>query len=302
VLRDVAGLDHVQIDNFVLGVAPDSGGADFFLYDISWAGFCSGELNAEDLHSETGIAVRDVRSLREAFDAAFAQYAPCAIAVKSQHAYERTLQWRRRTDDEVAPIVARLLRQEAIRADERLCFGDWCLARGAELAAQHNLPFKIHTGYATGNNYMHLSSMSALLLDDLLMEYPQTQFVLMHISYPFAGEVAALAKHFPNAFVDLCWAWSIDPHTSTDFVRRMIHAVPSNKLFAFGGDTFWPHSAAAFAAQARAGMARALQAEVSAGAIRASDALGLATRFMQSNQREVFDIDGRRRAIAAKAN
>jgi hypothetical protein len=37
-----------------------------------------------------------------------------------------------------------------------------------------------------------------------------------------------MAKHYPNVWVDLCWAWSIDPYSSTEFVRRFLHAVPSN--------------------------------------------------------------------------
>ncbi len=43
----------------------------------------------------------------------------------------------------------------------------------------------------------------------LLIEYPDTRFVLMHIGYPYASELIALAKHFPNTWADLCWAWSI---------------------------------------------------------------------------------------------
>ena len=43
-LRDVAGLDHVQIDDFEWACQPDLAGPDFFLYDLSWANFCDGRL------------------------------------------------------------------------------------------------------------------------------------------------------------------------------------------------------------------------------------------------------------------
>lgn len=46
--------------------------------------------------------------------------------------------------------------------------------------------------------------------------------------------MSQLAKHYPNAYIDMCWAWSIDPYSACDTLRRAIHAVPANKVFAFG--------------------------------------------------------------------
>ena len=78
-----------------------------------------------------------------------------------------------------------------------------------------------------------------------------------------ADEIVAMAKHYPNAWVDMCWAWSINPRHAGDFVRRFIHAAPVNKLFGFGGDTKRPRASVAYAQQARTGLTRALQAELS---------------------------------------
>jgi uncharacterized protein len=47
--------------------------------------------------------------------------------------------------------------------------------------------------------------------------------------------------------------WSIDPYSACDTLRRTIHAVPANKVFAFGGDTFWPSASVAYATQAARG-------------------------------------------------
>jgi uncharacterized protein len=121
----------------------------------------------------------------------------------------------------------------------------------------------------------------------------------MHIAYPYGAEVTALAKHYANVYVDLCWAWSIDPYTAADFVRRFIHAVPINKLFVFGGDTGWPSASVAYARQARRGFTRALQAEVDAGYLTEKQAIDLATRLMQTNQRACFDLEGTRAALRA---
>jgi predicted TIM-barrel fold metal-dependent hydrolase len=292
-----AGIDHVQVDDFRWQCVPDMSGPDFFLYDLSWASFCSGQVDTKALHAEVGIEVRDLETLRAAMAALFTRYGPCAIAVKSQHAYNRTLFWEERDEDQVAGVLRRVLAGEAVSEPERCVLGDWCWARGVEFATEYSLPFKIHTGYYAGHSTMPVDRIRSGHLCGLLARYPEARFVLMHIAYPYSEELTALAKHYPNVWVDLCWAWSINPFAAADFVRRFIHAVPANKLFGFGGDSFWPAASVAYAWQARQGLKRALHAEVAEGLLSERQALLLAERFMGTNQQECFDLAGTRRAI-----
>ena len=122
-LREVAGLDHVQIDDFQWACEPDASGPDFFLYDLSWAGFARGEVKFEEIQQETGIQVSRLDDLREALVAIFRRYAPCAIAVKAQHAYTRTLRWEERSDEEAARALAAALAGGEEEAT-RLALGD----------------------------------------------------------------------------------------------------------------------------------------------------------------------------------
>jgi len=309
ILKEVGNLDHVQIDDFCWACLPDESGLDFFLYDLSWVGFCSGQVDAAAIYEEVGVYVKDLASLREAMSAIFAKYAPCAIAVKSQHAYNRTLRWEERSDADAERVLQKALRAasvnerskgERLSEEERLCLGDWGWARGVELAMEHNLPFKIHTGYYAGHSRMPVDFIRGGNLCPLLIKYPRAKFVLMHIAYPYHDELVALAKHYPNVYADLCWAWGIDPFSAGDFVRRMIHAAPAHKLFGFGGDTRYPNAAAAYARQARRWLTRALQAEVNEGLMTEREAMALATRFMRTNQEECFDLAGTRAAIAKR--
>ena len=300
ILRDEANLDHVQIDDFRWQCLPDQSGPDFFLYDLSWVGFCRGEIDAPGIYAEVGVEVDDLASLRDAMAAIFAKHGPRAIAVKSQHAYGRTLLWRECDDADVARVLGKQLAGQELAEDEQLCLGDWGMACGVELAIEHNLPFKIHTGYYAGHSRMPIERIRPGHLCELLARYPQARFVLMHIAYPYNDELVALAKHYPNVYVDMCWAWSINPLVARDFVRRMIHAVPTNKLFAFGGDTFRPNAAVAYASQARQWLTRALQTEVDEGLLLPAEAIALATRLMRTNQEECFDIAGTRAAIQAE--
>jgi uncharacterized protein len=297
-LAEVARLDHTQTDDFQWACLPDDSGPEFFLYDLSWAAFCNGDIQFERLETETGVAVRDVPTLRQAIEAVFATHGPTAIAVKAQHAYNRTLRWEERSDADAARALdAVQTHGNEAPLEQRLCLGDWCWARGVEQAIEHNLPFKLHTGYYAGTGRMPVDRIPAGNLCGLLARYPEARFVLMHIAYPYSAELIALVKHYPNAWADLCWAWSIDPYSSVDFVRRYLHAAPINKLFGFGGDTFWPTSAYAYTLQARKWLTRALQAEVEAGDVTEAQAIGIATRLLRDNQRACFDLDGTRDQI-----
>jgi hypothetical protein len=295
-LRETARLDHTQTDDFCWPCWPDESGPDFFLYDLSWVSFCNGEVKPEPIQQETGVTVNSLKSLQQAMAALFTKYGACAIAVKAQHAYSRTLRWEEREDADAARALEKTLAGE-VDEPTRLCLGDWCWARGVELAIQHNLPFKIHTGYYAGTGRMPVDRIRAGNLCALLTRYPEARFVAMHIAYPYNDELVAIAKHYPNVWVDLCWAWSIDPYSSCDFVRRFLHAVPANKLFAFGGDTSWPTSSAAYAVQARRWLTRALEAEVAAGDLTERQAMEVATRWMRANQYACFDVEGTRANI-----
>src|SRR6266496_2034259 len=138
-LSEVAGLDHVQIDNFQWACKPDESGPDFFLYDLSWAGFARGDVKVEDIYQETGIEVSTLEDLREALAAIFRRYAPCAIAVKAQHAYTRTLRWEERSDEDAAEALAVVLAGGEVEEATRLTLGDWCWARGVELAIEYSI-------------------------------------------------------------------------------------------------------------------------------------------------------------------
>jgi uncharacterized protein len=294
-LREVARLDHVQVDDFNRICQVDASGPDFFFYDISWVHFANGWPDLEPLAQETGVEVTDLASLRRAMAIVFERNAPLAVAVKSQHAYNRTLRWQERSDAEAAGALAAYLREgEAVGQADRLCLGDWALARGVELAIEHHLPFKIHTGYYAGHSRMPVDYIPAGHLAPLLAKYLDARFVLMHIAYPYNDELVALAKHYPNVYVDLCWAWSIDPYSTGDFIRRCIHAVPSNKLFLFGGDTSWPAASVAYAHQARRYLTHTLQAEIEAGFLTEAEAIALATRWMGQNQAACFRLEAKK--------
>ena len=304
-LRDRAKLDHVQTDLGLDVMDLPRTSAEFFLRDLSLFRFTSGRIDDPMIEAATGVTIRNLATLEQAMQALFARCAPLSIAVKSQHAYVRTLAWQKRTDADAERAVQVVLEggpgSDDPQSEARLCLGDWCLARGVELASAYQLPIKLHTGYLAGTGQsgtaMLVDRLRAGHLAPLLMEYPDARFVLMHIAYPYSEELIALAKLFGNVTVDLCWAWALNPFATKDFVRRFLHAVPLNKLFAFGDDTGTPSMAYAYSVQMRRWLTRALEEEVAEGFMTTRQAMEGATRLLRGNQLACFDIEGRQRAV-----
>jgi hypothetical protein len=308
VLREQAALDHVQVDDLHWRCEPDPEHPDFFLQDVSWLLFATGDrrtgpqlggIDYEGITAQSGIEIGDLNGLGQAMEWVMESYGSLAIALKSQHAYVRGLAYEHREDADASRALTRVLTGAASEADRR-CLGDWALARGARLASEHGLPFKLHTGYLAGNDGMSLDDLRPGLLAPLLHAFPQTRFVLMHLAYPFAGDAIALAKHFPNVHLDWCWAWSLDPVAAGRALRSALHAVPLNKLLLFGGDARYASAAWAYAVQAREGLLAVLCAELGDGLLTAADAERVAKRLMFENQRDLFDVE-RARTAAMRA-
>jgi len=125
----------------------------------------------------------------------------------------------------------------------------------------------------------------------LAADFPDVQFVLMHIGYPYQEQMIALAKHFPNVTIDMCWAWGINPEASERFVRDFLMAVPCSKLLAFGGDVVQVEMVPGYATLARIGLTRALSGLVEDGMMEVGEALGLVPRLMNRNAADLFRLD-----------
>lgn len=92
---------------------------------------------------------------------------------------------------------------------------------------------------------------------EVLRRAPDTTFVQMHLGDPCQEQILALAKHYTNAVVDLCWAWIINPVATERFVRDFLVIAPANKLLTFGGDYIPVEPVVGPAAIARQGLTRA---------------------------------------------
>ena len=288
VLRDVAGVEACQVNSldrtFRVTEYPD-----LLFQDISTVPLGS-ELNLETLRNETGLPINTLHDCYQAIDWYFESYGQQAVATKNQSAYSRRLNYENISAEVAAPIFKQLAGGQEISEAERKALNDHLWRYTVTKATSYGLPVKMHTGYYAGTGYMPLDRVSQNLKDlcPILKDFPTTKFVLMHITYPYQDELIALAKQYANVYVDLCWAWIVNPAVTTRFVKEFLMAVPANKLFTFGGDYTAVENVVGHAAIARHGLTQALSELVNEEWLTENEALALVEPLMRGNAWNVF--------------
>jgi hypothetical protein len=265
---------------------------DLLLQDLSLLPL-STDLDIAGMRAQSGLPARDLAGWHDVIDWTFATYGPRAVAVKSQAAYDRRLDYEDVPAERAAPFFARAAGGEVLAPAERKALEDhlmrYCMAR----AMERGLPIKLHCGYFAGTGYMPLHRVrdNAPNLCPLLQDYGEARFVLMHIGYPYQDEYIALAKHYRNAYIDLCWAWIINPEASVRFLREYLLAAPANKVLCFGGDYTVVENVVGHAAVARQGLILTLAGLVAEGWMSETDVVELVPLLMQDNARVLFGLD-----------
>lgn len=236
----------------------------------------------------TDIQVADLHDYVAVIEGCFERFASRVIAVKCLWAYHRTLAV---DPSDLPPAAAfRRIRHGSSSDDDRRRVEDYLFLRALDLAAEHDLPVKLHVGYLGGNDRYHLVQLAHHVEDAATLAYarPRNRFVLMHMGWPYQEHLLAAAKHLPNVVVDLCWAWILAPWSTTDFVCRFLTTAPSSKLLCFGGDYMTVESIVGHAELARRGLQAALEKLIDADWLSADRASATALGLMRGNAEQVF--------------
>jgi predicted TIM-barrel fold metal-dependent hydrolase len=110
----------------------------------------------------------------------------------------------------------------------------YCIEKSYDLG----IPVQIHTGLLEGN-YNNLNNSNPLLITNLLLKYKRVNFDVFHMGYPYFHEIIAMAKMYPNMFVDMCWVSEISNKLYEESLDYVLDLIPSNKVLGFGGDYFF---------------------------------------------------------------
>ncbi|HSV74909.1 MAG TPA: amidohydrolase family protein [Chthonomonadales bacterium] len=298
VLRRRAGIESCQV-NSLEATFMETRYPDLLMQDISLMSL-HGPYNWRGVAEQVGVRVSDLAGYHRAIDAWFARYGRYAVAVKSQAAYGRRLDFDDVPAERAEEPFARILRGDPLAPAEVKLVEDHLFWYGVRRATEHRLPIKLHTGYYAGHNAMPMDRIALNPADavELMRRAPDTTFVLMHMGYPFHEQMAAIAKHWTNAVIDMCWAWIISPTASERFLRDMIVTAPRSKVLTFGGDYIPVEPVVGHAAIARRGIASTLNGLVRDGWLKRSDAADLVAPLLRGNAERVFRLEEKRREAA----
>ncbi len=169
-------------------------------------------------------------------------------------------------------------------------FGDYMMHFIIGEVSKLNLPIQIHTGFQEGNGNI-LQNTKPTHLNNLFLEYPDTTFNLMHMSYPYYMEVGALAKMFPNVNLDLCWAYIISPPCAMRALDEWLELLPYNKIAAFGGDYLFVDGVYGHQKMARETVAKVLAKKIQEGLFDFDEAKEVAQHLFINNPIRMFKLE-----------
>jgi predicted TIM-barrel fold metal-dependent hydrolase len=290
VLCDLAGIESCHVN--CLG-APfgESDMPTLLMQDISIVGMFAGP-NLDGFGKPTGIDVKSLSDWHRVIDWWFDKYGKYAVAVKSQNAYGRDIDYEQVPAEKAEGIFKKRLEGQKLTAPEKKALEDHLFWYAVGKATEHNLPVKLHTGYYAGQNSMPLGRLihNAGSACDLCRRAPETRFVFMHICYPYYEELISVAKQYTNAYIDMCWSWIINPVAAQDFLKKYLVTAPANKLLTFGGDYIPVEPVLGHAVVARRGIATALTQLVDEGWLTLPDAMDLINPITHRNARRIFNL------------
>jgi hypothetical protein len=270
------------------------------MQDISIVGMFAGP-NIEAYSKPAGIDVKNLTDWHRVIDWWFEMYSPYAVAVKSQNAYSRDINYENVPAEQAEPVFTKRLSGENLTSGERKLLEDHLFWYSVRAATKANLPVKLHTGYYAGQNGMPLSRLinNPASATSLCRADGDARFVFMHICYPYYEEILSVAKHYTNAYIDMCWSWIINPIAAKDFLKKYLVTAPANKIFTFGGDYIPVEPVLGHAVIARRGIALALSELVEEGWLSLDRAVELTDMIMHENAQKIFNLKEKTKKLQA---
>lgn len=202
------------------------------------------------------------------------------VGLKNALAYDRTLNF----DDVDIGLARRAWGRREPLPDEQKAFGDVVVDRLAKLAGDREVPFQMHLGSARirGSHPMNAAG--------LIERHPRTRFVLMHLAYPWTGDLLGMAFVYRNIWLDLSWGPLLSPTHFRNAVHEAIEVLPDESRLMIGGDNWHVEESYGTLMCVRRLLGEVLTEKVDAGYFTTRDALRLAWKILSENATLVFRL------------
>lgn len=211
------------------------------------------------------------------------------VCLKNSQAYSRTLYYEDVPYEEARALYDKPSSQLSSSDSKKIedFVFNWIIQKSIE----YDLPVQIHTGYLAGNGNV-LDNGQPIKLNNLFLKYRNAKFVLFHGGFPWTGEIAALAKMFPNVYIDLVWLPQISREEAVHAFDVMLDCVPYNKFF-WGGDCGLIEESTGSLEYARDVVSEVLAERVDRGVLTEQVACEITDRIFRENAIEVFKLKQR---------
>ncbi|MDR0472899.1 MAG: amidohydrolase family protein [Treponema sp.] len=240
------------------------------------------------LEEKYNVNINSPDVLEQILETAIAQNKCSGLgAIKSALAYMRTLLFEPVSPAEAALSLEKISKNSFSQNDLKK-LQDYLMFKVAEKAGSHKLPLQIHTGLFEGNGN-NIQNADPSLLFHLIQANPDTAFDLFHGGYPYGGKLSAMAKMFPNVYLDMAWTHIISPSYSVRYLSEWLDTVPCNKIIGFGGDYIFVEGVYGHLQIARQNIAETFSQKISDGIYSKNESLRYAKMILHDNADELFN-------------
>lgn len=248
--------------------------------------------------------IHTLRDLHNAVLARFDRHQSKVVAVKIPTAYNRPIFFEKTTFSSAEEAFNKIFsmwlfkrvevppkEDKRVPADvgamELLPLQNYLVHLIVQEAEMRRLPIQIHTGLQEGNENIVTHSKPTHLVN-LFMEYKDAQFDIFHGGWPYSSELGALAKNFPNVYIDMCWMHIISDTRARIALSEWLDEVPANKIMGFGGDYAFIEGVYGHMVIAIENISRVLASKVDDGVFSLEEAKKYASWLLRDNATRLF--------------
>ncbi|MDR1665077.1 MAG: amidohydrolase family protein, partial [Clostridiales bacterium] len=246
--------------------------------------------SAEDIKSlehKYNVSISSPEGLEEIMEVRISNNKPRGLtAIKTALAYNRTLHFETVSRAEAVLSMDHILRNRFTEADVKI-LQDYMMNSLMLKAFWHNLTIQVHTGLQEGSGNVIYHANPALL-STLVSNHPATRVDLFHGGYPYGGELSAMAKMFPNVYIDMAWLHVISPSFVRRYLPEWLDTVPVSKLMGFGGDYTFVEGVYGHLQLAKENITCVLADKVADGVFTMTDAKRYAKMMLYENPDSLF--------------
>ena len=201
------------------------------------------------------------------------------VALKLASAYERGLDYISATKKEASVVFEKANPTE----NDINAFQSYVVNEACKTAAHLDIPLQIHTGLG------RLIKSNAINLRELIVQNPQTKFVLFHIGYPWMDDICGMTHSMQNVYPDLCWLPLISTHAAARVINELLDVGCADKLF-WGCDTWTSEESYGALLAMRHALITALDLRINEGVCTVKEALELIENIMYRNAKMLYRI------------